>query len=190
MLRMISRLVFKVSGWKLEGDIPEGMDKCVIIVAPHTSNVDFFYGLAISDRLRLPVRYLIKDEWIKKPLIGNLFRGTGGVGVTRSERKNMVGQMADYIKETGRVALVFPPEGTRKHNPKWKTGFYYVALQAKVPIVFATLDYGKKRVIIGPYFNPSGDFEKDLELVREEYRDATARYPHKFALPLYEPASS
>jgi 1-acyl-sn-glycerol-3-phosphate acyltransferase len=187
MLKMVSTLIFKVSGWALEGNIPEGMDKCVMVVAPHTSNIDFFFGLAVVDKLRLPIRYLIKQEWLNKLLIGRLFVSTGAVGVVRSERQNMVGQMADYLAGTKQVALVFPPEGTRKRNARWKTGFYYVALQAGVPIVLAALDYGRKKVVIGPSFVPSGDFPGDMEQIRHFYGQVRARRPEKFALPQYDP---
>ncbi len=186
MLRIISSIIFKLCGWTLEGDIPGGIDKCVIIVAPHTSNFDFFIGLPPAYRLRLPVRYLIKQEWLNHPLVGRFFHGTGAVGVDRSSRNSMVAQMAEFLTDTDGVALVFPPEGTRKRNPRWKTGFYYVALQAKVPIVFAALDYGRKKVTVGPAFTPSGDFAADMDVIREAYRDVRPRYPEKFALPEYE----
>ena len=94
--------------------------------------------------------------------------------------------MAALFKENERFVLTFPPEGTRKLVQKWKTGFYYVALKAEVPIVFASLDYKKKKVIVGPSFMPTGNFEEDMDIVREHYRDATAKYPEKFSLPFYE----
>lgn len=188
MLRILSTIIFKVSGWKLEGDIPEGIDKCVIIVAPHTSNIDYFFGLHAAYKLRLPIRFLIKQEWLNMFFVGKLIKGTGGVGVDRSGKKNMVAAMADFLRRADRVALVFPPEGTRKLNARWKTGFYYVALKAKVPIVFASLDYGEKRVTVGPSFMPTGDFARDMSVVREAYRHVTARYPHKFSLPYYDAA--
>ncbi len=184
MLRVITSMLFKVLGWKMDGNIPSGIDKCVLIVAPHTSNVDYIFGLAAAYKIRLPLRYLIKEEWLNRFLIGRLIKSTGAIGVTRSKRTNMVDTMAGLINNSEQMALVFPPEGTRKLNPKWKTGFYYVALKAKVPIVFSSINYKKKMVSVGPSFMPTGDFEKDMDVVREAYKDAAARHPEKFSLPV------
>lgn len=183
LLKIISCSVFKVAGWKMDGDIPAGIDKCVIIVAPHTSNFDYFIGMAAKYKLRLPILYLIKEEWLKRFLIGGLMKSSGAIGVTRSERKSMVDQMAELLQNGGKAALVFPPEGTRKLATKWKSGFYYVALKAKVPIVFAALNYGKKVVSVGAHFMPSGDYDKDMDIVRDFYRGVEARHPEKFSLP-------
>ena len=92
--------------------------------------------------------------------------------------------MADLIMSNDRIVLAFPPEGTRKLVEKWKTGFYYVALKAKVPIVMCSLDYRKKEVNIGEYFIPTGDYKKDMNIVREFYKDVTARHPSKFSLAI------
>jgi 1-acyl-sn-glycerol-3-phosphate acyltransferase len=186
MLKLISTAIFKLQGWKMDGDFPAEHDKCVVIVAPHTSNFDFIYGIVASYKVRLPVRYLIKEEWAKHFLVGNLINASGGIGITRSEKKNMVDHMAELINKTERIALAFPPEGTRRLVKKWKTGFYYVALKANVPIVMCALDYGKKRVFIGEYFMPTGDIKNDMEIVREFYKDIKAKYPEKFSLAIFD----
>lgn len=186
MIKFVTISIFNLLGWKMQGDIPSHIDKCVIIVAPHTSNFDYIFGIVASFKIRLPVRYLIKEEWLKRFVIGRLLKSWGALGITRSERKNMVDQMADLLISNEKIALAFPPEGTRKLVKKWKTGFYYVALKAKVPIVMCSLDYGKKTVTIGEYFEPTGDYEKDMEIVREFYKDVTAKYPNKFSLAINE----
>ncbi len=186
MLKFITITIFNLLGWKMQGDIPPDIDKCVIIVAPHTSNVDYIFGIVASFKVRLPVKYLIKDEWLKRPLIGQLLKSWGGLGITRSQRADTVSHMADLLTRSERIALAFPPEGTRKLAKKWKTGFYYVALKAKVPIVMCSMDYGKKAVTIGEYFVPTGDFEKDMDIVREFFTGITAKHPDKFSLQIYE----
>lgn len=186
MLEFVSTTIFRLLGWKMQGDIPSDIDKCVIIVAPHTSNFDFIFGIVAAFKIRLPVRYLIKDEWLKRFAIGPLMKSCGALGITRSQRKNMVDHMADLLNRNEKIALAFPPEGTRKLMKKWKTGFYYVALKAKVPIVMCSLDYGKKTVSIGEYFIPTGDYKKDMNIVREFYSDITAKHPNKFSLAIYE----
>jgi 1-acyl-sn-glycerol-3-phosphate acyltransferase len=186
MLKFATIMVFNLLGWKLHGDIPAHIDKCVVIVAPHTSNWDYIFGIVTSFKVRLPVRYLIKDEWLKRIAIGRLLKNWGALGITRSQRMNMVDHMAELLTHNDRIILAFPPEGTRKLAPKWKTGFYYVALKANVPIVMCSLDYGKKEVSIGEYFVPTGDYIKDMDIVREFYKDVTAKYPEKFSLEIYE----
>lgn len=186
MLKFITITIFNMLGWKMHGDIPDGIDKCVIIVAPHASNVDYLFGIVASFKVRLPVRYLIKEEWLRPIVIGRLLKSWGALGITRSERKNMVNYMAELLKREEKIALAFPPEGTRKLVTKWKTGFYYVALKAEVPIVMCSMDYAKKAMTIGEYFMPTGDYAKDMSIVREFYKDVTARYPHKFSLPIEE----
>jgi 1-acyl-sn-glycerol-3-phosphate acyltransferase len=188
MLKWITTAIFHLQGWKMQGDFPEDMDKCVTIVAPHTSNVDFIFGIVASFKVRLPVRFLIKDEWTRRFLIGSLIKSWGGIGIVRSERQNMVDAMAEMINRTERITLAFPPEGTRRLAEKWKTGFYYVALRAQVPIVMVALDYGTKTVIIGPSFMPSGDFVQDMEIVRSFYSGVKARHPEKFSLAITDPS--
>ena len=186
MIELFTTTVFNLLGWKMQGDIPADIEKCVIIVAPHTSNFDFIFGLVAAYKIRLPVRYLIKEEWLKRFAIGPLMKSCGALGITRAQRKNMVEQMADLLNQSEQIALAFPPEGTRKLVNKWKTGFYYVALQAKVPIVMCSIDYAKKAVSIGEYFIPSGDYKKDMNTVKDFYKDITAKYPNKFSLAIYE----
>ncbi|MDW7652247.1 MAG: 1-acyl-sn-glycerol-3-phosphate acyltransferase [Bacillota bacterium] len=186
MLKFIAIKFFYLLGWKLQGDIPAHISRCVVIVAPHTSNLDYLFGIVTAFKVKLPVRYLIKEEWLKRPVIGKLLKSWGALGITRSQRKNMVNTMADLLVQNERIILAFPPEGTRKLVKKWKTGFYYVALKARVPIVMCSLDYGTKTVKIGEYFLPTGDYVKDMNIVREFYRDITARYPDKFSLAIHE----
>jgi 1-acyl-sn-glycerol-3-phosphate acyltransferase len=184
MLKFVTITIFNLLGWKMQGDIPAHIDKCVVIVAPHTSNFDYIFGIVASFKVRLPVRYLIKEEWLKRFAIGGLLKRWGALGIARSQRNKMVDQMADLLNANERIALAFPPEGTRKLAKKWKTGFYYVALKAEVPVVMCAMDYRKKAVTIGEYFIPTGDYEKDMNIVREFYKDVTAMYPHKFSLAM------
>lgn len=186
MLKFATVTIFNMLGWKMHGDIPAHIDKCVVIVGPHTSNFDYIFGIVAAFKIRPPVRYLIKDEWLKRPVIGHLLKAWGGLGITRSERKNMVAHMAGLLRDSSEMVLAFPPEGTRKLAKKWKTGFYHVALQANVPIVMCSLDYGKKEVRIGEYFLPTGDYKKDMSIVREFFRNITAKHPANFSLEIHE----
>lgn len=178
-MKVISKLIFWLSGWKIVGAKPEGLQKFVMIAAPHTSNWDFVYARAAFYLMDIPLKYTIKKELFFFPL-GWVLRKMGGIPINRSKKKgNMVAQMAQNFETHSKLALMVTPEGTRSYAEKWKKGFYYIALEAKVPILLGYLDYKKKEAGIGPCIEPSGDYESDLEKIQAFYRKITAKYPKK-----------
>jgi len=175
-------------GWKLKGKISPDITKCILIAAPHTSNLDFLLAMAGFYKMKLPVKYLIKKEWIDFGPLRRVFRNSGALGVDRSKNSTMVDNLAKLIiSSKGNMAIMISPEGTRKLVNRWKTGFYYAALNAQVPIVLTYLDYRTKTAGIGPSFMPSGCFRKDMIMVRNFYKDITAKYPENFSLEIYYP---
>ncbi|MBA3647056.1 MAG: 1-acyl-sn-glycerol-3-phosphate acyltransferase [Chitinophagales bacterium] len=153
-----------------------------MLVAPHTSGWDFIYGSGARAWLGFGGKFLIKREFFKFPF-KRMFIKMGGVPVDRTQNNSMVDAMIQYIKSNDRAIIVFPPEGTRKRVTKWKTGFYYAALGADVPIVMAYLDYAEKKAGVGPSFVPSGDIQKDFIIIRDFYKNITPKIPEDFALP-------
>jgi 1-acyl-sn-glycerol-3-phosphate acyltransferase len=182
MIEWLLKWFYKFNGWTLGDNLPEDLKKCVIIVAPHTSGWDFIYGAGAKLLLPLDAIYLAKKELFRWPL-KQMFTRLGGVAVDRSKHGGMVDTMIHYIKTHDYAAIVVPAEGTRQRVTKWKTGFYHVALGAKVPIVMGYIDYQTRRAGLGPSFMPSGDIKKDSIIIRNLYINITARYPDKFALP-------
>ena len=182
MFEAFFKWFYKLRGWTLGDNIPPEIKKCVMLVAPHTSGWDFVYGAGAKLLLNFDARYLAKQELFRWPLKG-MFERLGGVPVNRKMHRGLVEAMIEYLNTHERAIVVFPPEGTRKRVTKWKTGFYHVALGAKVPILMAYIDYGKKKAGIGPYFMPSGDIKKDFKIISEFYKNVTAHDPEKFALP-------
>jgi 1-acyl-sn-glycerol-3-phosphate acyltransferase len=182
MFERFLKWFYRYSGWTLGNNLPEHLKKCVIIVAPHTSGWDFIYGAGAKLLLPLDAIYLAKKELFRWPL-KQMFTRLGGVAVDRSKHGRMVDTMIHYIKTHDYAAIVVPAEGTRQRVTKWKTGFYHVALGAKVPIVMGYIDYRTKRAGLGPSFMPSGDINKDFIIIRSFYKNIIARYPDKFALP-------
>ncbi len=180
-MKWISKIIFRLMGWKLKGLLPQDIKKCVILAAPHTSNMDFILGRLAYFILGVPVKFLIKKESFKPPL-GGLLKRMGGIPVDRSRNNNLVGQVAGLFNKSEVLYVVITPEGTRKLVHNWRKGFYYIALKANVPIALGFMDYGKKEGGIGPVFYPSGDYEADFETIRAFYRTKTARYPEKFNL--------
>ena len=154
-MKTISRLYFWLTGWRLEGRLSPEINKCIMVAAPHTSNYDFGYSRAALYMMGCNVKYLAKKELLDSPF-GFFFRWTGAIGVGRDRSENMVSRMVELLNQHEKLVIMLAPEGSRKLKGKWRTGFYYAAMQAKVPIVLASLDYKKKVANVGPFFTPPG----------------------------------
>jgi 1-acyl-sn-glycerol-3-phosphate acyltransferase len=169
VLRGFSIGFLKLAGWKVEGGVPAGVGKCVLIAAPHTSNWDLPYTLMVSFVLRLNVYWMGKQSIFTPPFRG-LMMWLGGISVNREQSTNLVAASAQALRDAdGPVQLAVPPEGTRSKARYWKTGFYYIAQGAQVPIVMAYMDYSQKRAGLGPVFHPTGDIEKDMLAIKAFY---------------------
>ncbi len=183
VLRTITRLlcliVLKLIGWKTSGTLPD-IPKYVIIAAPHTSNFDLPMTLFVAFAMRLKVYWMGKEAIFNKPF-GTIMKWLGGIPVERSKSNNLVAETVEEFKRNEKLVVLVPPEGTRKKVNYWKTGFYYIAHGAGVPIVLGFLDYGRKTGGIGPVIHPTGDIEKDMESIQDFYKDITGRYPLKTA---------
>ncbi len=173
----------KLFGWKFEVGI-ELPAKCVICVAPHTSNWDFLLGLAAYRSIGRDANFLMKDFWFFWPL-KYLLRALGGIPVHRSRSKSgpsLTAQVIERFKTSDYLNLAVTPEGTRSRTDKWKTGFLYIALGAGVPVCLGIIDYKRKVVTIDSLFYPGKDVEADLRAVRAYYAlnaSDAAKYPDK-----------
>jgi 1-acyl-sn-glycerol-3-phosphate acyltransferase len=182
LLQKFARWLLRLIGWRVEGALPLHLDKFVIIVAPHTSNWDFVIGLicayALGLLFRWPYGIMAKSSAFRGPM-GTVMRALGCIPIDRSAAQNVVEQMVAVFEQRERLMLVIAPEGTRKKTNYWKSGFYRIALGAHVPVVMATLDFGRKLGRIGPAFMPSGDLQADTPQLRDFYSTVIARHPHK-----------
>jgi 1-acyl-sn-glycerol-3-phosphate acyltransferase len=161
VLRVLSIAFLKGTGWKIDGALPPNGQKAVLIAAPHTSNWDLPYTLMVAFALRLNVYWMGKRQLFRFP-----FRGI----VTRETSNNLVAaSVAAIVAADGPLQLIVPPEGTRNHNRYWKTGFYYIAVGAQVPIVMAYMDYERKIAGLGPVLQPTGDIEADMRVIKAFY---------------------
>ncbi len=177
MLRSISHWILRLLGWKIRGRYPHELKKFIIVVMPHTSNWDFPLGLLVRNALDARhIKYVAKDSLFKPPF-GRLFRALGGYPIDRSGNKGYVEAVADIIKREPHFVLTVTPEGTRKKVEKLKTGFYYIALAAGVPLVPVRFDYGKREVAWGDPFYPKGDREADFETFLTFFKGAKGKYP-------------
>jgi 1-acyl-sn-glycerol-3-phosphate acyltransferase len=168
-LRALSRAVLHLSGWRIEGRLPEGVSKCVMIAAPHTSNWDLPYTLMTAFVLRLNIYWMGKAS-IFRPPFGPLMRWLGGIAVQREQVGNLVAASVAALRAAdGPVQLIVPPEGTRGKTRHWKTGFYYIAVGAELPILLAYMDYAQKRAGLGAVFVPTGDIDADMQRIKAFY---------------------
>jgi len=162
-----------VAGWSFAGSIPD-LSKAVIIVAPHTSNWDFVIGAAGMLALDLDLRFLGKHTLFSGPL-GVPMRFLGGIPVDREHSSGVVEEMAAQMRLAEHLLLAIAPEGTRGEVARWKTGFHQIARAAGVPIVAATLDYGRRQIRFREPFEPSQDVEADVEELQEFFADSHGR---------------
>ncbi len=169
----------KILGWKAVYTVPR-YDKSVICAAPHTSNLDLFIGKLFYGSTGGKTSFMMKKEWFVFPL-GLFFRAAGGIPVDRKKKTSLVDQMVKVFNERKKFNLAITPEGTRKRNPHWKKGFYYIALKAQVPIVLIGIDYGTKTISATKSLFPSGDIEKDMNEIKEHFKTFKGRHPENFA---------
>jgi 1-acyl-sn-glycerol-3-phosphate acyltransferase len=177
-MKKIIQLIFWIIGWKIDERTPEGIKKCVIVVGPHTSNWDFVLGRMAFVTYGVKGRYLIKKELFFPPL-GWFLKAIGGVPVDRKQRNNLTETAARFFNENETMFLVFSPEGTRSYNPKWKKGFYYIAMKANVPICISYMDYKRKIGGFHSIFYPTGKVEEDILYIKSILREYKGKYPEK-----------
>jgi 1-acyl-sn-glycerol-3-phosphate acyltransferase len=166
---------FKRQGWQVEGRAPEPR-RFIVIAAPHTSNWDFVHFIGAADGLNLDLSFMGKKQLFRWPF-GKLMKDMGGIAVDRSKSTNAVDAMIAEFARRAEFMLTIAPEGTRGKVREWKTGFYQIAMGAKVPIVCGMMDYAKKVVGLGPAMWPTGDYEADMVRLRAFYKDCTPKYP-------------
>ncbi len=150
--QQIALAVARLVGWRIE--VPSSIPaKCVIVGAHHTSGSDFFVTMLYLFASNLRFRWIAKDTAFRWP-IGWLMRRLGGIPVSRATRNNFVDQVVSMYNSNDQLRIAISPEGTRSEAHYWKTGFYYIALGAGVPIVLAFADYRRKVVGIGAAVRP------------------------------------
>ena len=145
-------------------------------VIPHTSNWDFPLGVLTRSALSLNLKWIGKDSLFKWPH-GFIFRWLGGIPVDRSKNHNYVEAVVDTIKKYDDLSISIAPEGTRKKVEKLKSGFYWIAHKANVPLVFVKFDFGNKEVHFSEPFITTGDYEKDLEFIKNHFKGVKGKNP-------------
>ncbi|MFA6873649.1 MAG: 1-acyl-sn-glycerol-3-phosphate acyltransferase [Bacteroidaceae bacterium] len=183
MWQKLARLIYyKWMGWKAFVTVPD-MEKCIICVAPHTSNWDFIIAELFYTAIGRKAGFLMKRSWFFFPL-GILLKAIGGVPVDRSRKTSLVEQIVKRSKHSGHFHLAITPEATRSLNPNWKQGFYYMALGAELPIVLYAIDYKHKAIYGEKVIYPTGNVEEEMREIKLYFKTfgKNARHLKKFTV--------
>lgn len=176
----LSAAILRMLGWKVSITIPD-YPKCIVCVAPHTSNWDFILGELAYTSIGRKAGFLMKDTWFFWPL-GYFFRAIGGIAVPRRHKgkRPLTEVVAEMFNESDRLTIAITPEGTRSRTSDWHTGFLRIAKAANVPIVLGVLDFATKNIMIEHTFEPTGDVDTDMRRIKEFYRPYKGKHPDKF----------
>jgi len=180
MLSRLSMWLLNTLGWTIHADLPD-IKKYVAIAAPHTSNWDFPLGILAAKAINLKVHWMGKHTLFRWPY-GWFFRLIGGTPIQRDGGQNYIEQMSDLFEHSEQLVLALAPEGTRGKTDHWKTGFYYIASAANVPILMAYLDFGNKQVGTSKLFYPGEDIEADFAQIRQFYASRRGKNPENASL--------
>ncbi len=181
MIPSLCRLIlFKWWKWKTEITLPV-QKKCILAIAPHTSNMDFIIGILYSRAVGLKANFLMKKEWFFWPL-GILMRRLGGIPVYRNKKMSLTDQLAEYARKCETFQLAITPEGTRSRVEEWKKGFYYIAYKAEIPIMLFGLDFKNKQIVCTKEVHPNGDYDAQIIEIKNYFRHFEGRHPEKFSV--------
>jgi 1-acyl-sn-glycerol-3-phosphate acyltransferase len=175
LVNWILLTMYRRHGWTAVGTVPEPR-RFVLIAAPHTSNWDFPYFLGLTQDVGIRPHFMGKKSLFRWPL-GGFMRAMGGIEIDRSKSSNVVDQMVAEFARRAEFILTIAPEGTRGATKKWKTGFYQIAMAAKVPLVVGMMDYGRKTGGLGPTIWPTGDYRADMAKVLDVYKSCIPKNP-------------
>ncbi len=188
MKKLLAKLILKIIGWKvvLEGDA-DNLNRCILVVAPHTANEEYLLGNLAYWSLDKPLKVIIKDAHTKA-WYGGIVKAIGGIGIDRSQRNDLVKFVVDQFKKED-FSLVITPEGTRSWVPKWRKGFYHMALAAKVPIVLAAGDFKNKTIYLGKKISveelETRSYEDIMAELEAYYQKITPKVPENWNPKIY-----
>lgn len=174
----LSKWILNIIGWKVEITTPD-YAKCLICVAPHTSNWDFILGELAYNSIGRRAGFLMKEAWFRWPL-GYFFRAIGGIPVPKKRGSSLTEEIVEKFRHSERLVLAITPEGTRKATAKWRHGFLHIAREADIPLLLGALDFASRTIQITTRFEPTGDIEADMREIKRFYSRFTAKYPEKF----------
>ena len=187
MFRIISVIIFKLKGWKVNIDpnLIKNNQQMVLIAVPHTSNWDAIYFTGAAFLAKLKIHFMIKKEWMRFPF-NLIFKPIGGLAVNnkmkkKSQPSKVIDEMVHLFNKNKKFIIAIAPEGTRSNNPYWKTGFYQIALKSNIPIALGFLDYKNKIAGITDIFHPTGNLHADIKKISNYYMKFTGKNQSQFS---------
>jgi len=171
----LGRFYMWIFGWKVAGKVPDA-SKFILVAAPHTSNWDLLFLLGATNIFRIKVSWIGKHTIFKIPF-GSMMRWLGGIPVNRDSSQGLVAQIVDQYNKKDKLVITIPPSGTRKKRDYWKSGFYWIAHTAQIPLCCGFLNYAKKEAGFGISFVPTGELKKDMDRIREFYSGIMGKNP-------------
>lgn len=177
-----ARLILRLFGWRVNITVPD-YDKCLICVAPHTSNWDFVLGKLAYAAVGRHAGFLMKESWFFPPLSW-IFKWMGGIPVSRKHGSDLTARLVERFRHSQHMQIAITPEGTRKAVTKWRTGFLYIAHEADIPICLGVIDYGRKIISVTTTFRTTGNVDADMAEIKKFYAStgATGKFPDRFAV--------
>lgn len=176
--KLLGWAILTLLGWDARGEPPE-VKKYVAVFAPHTMDQDGLMMFALTLSCGIRTRIFVKEEFFRKPF-GWLIKRLGGVPIHRNSPLDQVSQAACFIRASEKAVIGLSPEGTRQRTDYWRSGFYYIAWEANVPLLLTALDYVNRVAIIGPIITPSGDIHRDMDIIRKFYETIPLIHPERF----------
>lgn len=177
-MKFLAKLILRIAGWEVVITAPD-YPKCIICVAPHTSNWDFILGKLAYMSVGRKAGFLMKESWFFFPL-GLFFKSIGGVPVPKKRGSSLVDLLINKFNSSNKLCIAITPEGTRSKVQQWRSGFLHIARGANVPILLGKFDFKNKRILVEEEFKTSGDSDADMRRLKDYYRGSFARYPDKF----------
>lgn len=182
---IIAATFLKLAGWRTVGEIPN-IPQAVVLALPHTSNVDGVYAIPSLFALDLQISIMGKHTLFKVPVLAQLLSWMGVIPIDRGNKGSVLQSSIDKFKTGQPLFLGLSPEGTRNYTETWKTGFYYLALGAGVPILPVAMDYKTKEIRFLAVLYPTGDINADLPKIYAQYQGVIPRHPERLSQPLQD----
>jgi len=183
--------LLELFGWQVEYEPLPG-PRGVIVFFPHTSNWDVVVGLVAKWAIGVPIRWLAKESLfsgLSKIFIGRLLLRAGAQPIERHASTGAIERLGQTILQADWYWLALSPEGTRKYRPHWRSGFYYIARAAQVPVAFAYIDYPRRMVGLVGHLDLTGDIALDMQRIRQVYEGREGLHPECAAHISLEPRS-
>lgn len=185
LTQKLAAIIYKKSGWTTVGSVPN-ISQAVLLAVPHTSNIDGLYAIPMLLDLDIDIKIMGKKELFALPVFSHFLHWAGVIPIDRSKKGSVLEASIERFKTGKPLFLALAPEGTREYTESWKTGFYYLAMGAGVPIIPVAMDYTSRQIRFLSPFYPTGDIEKDLPKIYAYYQGVSGKYPEKMSKPLQD----